>query len=74
MTLYERLRADETIKTYIREADNSLRALGFTEHSFAHVTRVAETAKNILTALDYSEHDRDLALVAGYLHDIGNLV
>ncbi|MGN1473139.1 MAG: HD domain-containing protein [Eubacteriales bacterium] len=74
MTLYERLRADETIKTYIREADNSLRALGFTEHSFAHVTRVAETAKNILTALDYSEHDRDLVLVAGYLHDIGNLV
>ena len=49
-------------------------ALGFTEHSFAHVTRVAETAKYILEELGYSQHEVELAMIAGYLHDIGNLV
>ena len=39
---YEKIRADEAIKTYITAADDSLRALGYTEHSFPHVCRVAE--------------------------------
>ena len=71
---YETIRADETIKTYISRADESLAALGYTEHSFARVTKVADTARYILETLGYSEHDIDLVQIAGYLHDIGNLV
>lgn len=74
MNLYERLKNDESIKTYITRADESLKVLGYTEHSFAHVTRVAETANYILKTMGYSEKDCELALAAGYLHDIGNLV
>jgi HD superfamily phosphodiesterase len=48
--------------------------LGFTEHSFAHVTHVAETAGYILGTLGYDERTIELAKIAGYLHDIGNLV
>ena len=44
MVTYEEIRKDEGIRTYIAEADASLLALGYTEHSFAHVTHVAETA------------------------------
>ena len=50
MSFYEKIKNNETIKTYIRKADESLAALGFTEHSFAHVTRVSEVAGNILAA------------------------
>lgn len=71
---YEELKHDETIKTYIRKADESLLALGFTEHSFAHMAKVSETAAYILTTLGYTEHEVELARIAGYLHDIGNLV
>ena len=74
MSFYEKIKNNETIKTYIKKADESLAALGFTEHSFAHVTRVSEVAGNILAALDYSEHDIENARIAGYLHDIGNMV
>lgn len=74
MSFYEKIKNNETIKTYIRKADESLAALGFTEHSFAHVTRVSEVAGNILAALGYSEHDIENARIAGYLHDIGNMV
>ena len=41
---YEEVRQDEAVKVYIAQADASMAALGFTEHSFAHVTRVAELA------------------------------
>ena len=52
----------------------SLSALGFTEHSFAHVTIVAEKAGYILQTLGYDKRLVELAKIAGYLHDIGNLV
>ena len=74
MITYESLKHNEEIRTYIRRADESLKALGFTEHSFAHVTRVSETAAGILTDLGYDAHDIELTKIAGYLHDIGNLV
>ena len=71
---YEQIRQDEAIKTYIRQADASLAALGYTEHSFAHVGRVAEMAGYILETMGYPERTVELAKIAGYLHDIGNLV
>ena len=74
MITFEELKKNETINTYIRRADESLIALGYTEHSFAHVTHVAETAAYILTTLGYDEHDVEMAKIAAYLHDIGNLV
>ncbi len=74
MITFDELRRREDIRTYITRADESLEALGYTEHSFAHVTRVAEEAGRLLSALGYSEHMVELARVAGFLHDIGNLV
>ena len=68
------VRKNEEINTYIRQADAALSALGYTEHSFAHVTMVAEKAGYILQTLGYSERNVELAKIAGYLHDIGNLV
>ena len=74
MITIEDLRNNEEVNTYIRMADKSLAALGFTEHSFPHVNHVAETAKYILETLDYSQREVELTQVAAYLHDIGNLV
>ncbi len=71
---YSDVRKNEEINTYIRQADIALSALGYTEHSFAHVTAVAEKAGYILQTLGYSERNVELAKIAGYLHDIGNLV
>lgn len=71
---FEEIKKNEKVNTYIRKADESLVALGYTEHSFAHVTKVASTARLILKELGYSEHEQELAAVAGYLHDIGNVV
>jgi len=74
MLTFKDVKNNETINTYIRQADKALVSLGFTEHSFAHVTKVAQTAAYILRKLGYNEHDIELVSIAGYLHDIGNLV
>ncbi len=74
MVTFEQIKSNEEIKTYIEMADRSLLALGYTEHSFAHVTTVATCASNILKNLGYDERTAELAKIAGYLHDIGNLV
>ena len=74
MLTFKDVKSNETIRTYIQRADESLIALGYTEHSFAHVTHVAETASYILKTLGYPARTVELVKIAGYLHDIGNLV
>ena len=74
MIIFEEIKNNEHIKTYIKKADESLIALGYTEHSFAHVTKVSEMAKEILLELGYSKREAELAQIAGYLHDIGNVI
>lgn len=62
------------IRTYVEQSDAALYSMGYTEHCYAHVLRVADLAYEILISLGYSERDAELASIAGYLHDIGNMV
>lgn len=71
---YEEIKKDEAIRTYIIRADESLCAIGLTEHSFPHLTIASEKAGYILKELGYPARTVELAKIAGYLHDIGNLV
>jgi len=74
MVTYKEVSSNEEIKSYIRQADASLGSMGYTEHSFAHVTRTATVAQNILSELGYDERTIELAKIAGFMHDIGNVV
>ena len=74
MITYEALKKNETVKTYIEAADATLGALGYTEHSYAHVGMAADRCKYILETLGYDARTVELAQMAAHLHDIGNLV
>lgn len=74
MITYNDIKHNESVGTYIRMADKSLEALGFTEHSFAHVGLVANRAEYILKSLGYDSHTVELAKIAAHMHDIGNIV
>ena len=71
---YDEIKYNKTIKCYIDQADKSLRSLGFTEHSYPHVTRCAHIAEMILLELGYTQREAELAKIAGYMHDVGNVV
>ena len=74
MLTFESIKNNESVKTYIKKADETLDKLGYTEHNFAHVLKVADTAMYIMRTLGYPQSDVELAGIAGYTHDIGNLV
>ncbi len=71
---YKYIRENADIMEYIRRADDELGALGYTEHSFAHVEKVAHAAGWLLTELGYGERTAELARIAGIMHDIGNVI
>jgi uncharacterized protein len=65
---------NETVNVFIQRGNESLGALGYTEHSFVHAKRTAGLAREILLKTGFSEHEAELAAIAGYMHDIGNAV
>lgn len=74
MITYEQIKDHPAVKVYIEESNRALGALGYTEHSFAHVTKVATVAGDLLEKLGYDAHTVELTRIAGYMHDIGNIV
>lgn len=74
MISYESIKKNEAVKIYIERADASLKALGYTEHSYAHVGTVAKRASELLSGLGYDDRLVELARIAAHLHDIGNVV
>lgn len=74
MLTFDQIEKDPEIREYIKKSDEFLSEIGYTEHSFAHVKKVALDAGNILTTLGYDEHMVELAKMAGYIHDIGNMI
>jgi len=70
----ENILANKDIHAYIETGNNNLSAIGFTEHGFAHAKRSSNYARNILTTLSYPQRTCELAAIAGYMHDIGNVI
>lgn len=71
---FESIVRNPQVHTYIEQGNAILGVIGFTEHGFAHARRSANYASNILKALGYDERTCELAAIAGYMHDIGNVV
>lgn len=71
---YQEIRNNEEVLEYLRKGNADLGVLGYTDHSEVHCSMVAERAAYILEMFGFSEHDRELAKIAGFMHDIGNAV
>jgi len=71
---YEALKQDEQVRSYIQAGNDTLKTMGFTEHSFTHLHYTAETAAMILKSLGHPDETAELAKIAGLLHDIGNMM
>jgi metal-dependent HD superfamily phosphatase/phosphodiesterase len=72
--LFHRMKNNHEINVYIKEQNRSMDAIGYTEHSFAHIGVVTERVGYILDTLGMDDHTIDLALTAAWMHDIGNIV
>lgn len=73
MVTLEDIKKDPVIDAFIRKGNKYLSVMGFTEHSYRHVSLVSSVARNIMERLGYSDRQAELAAIAGYIHDIGNV-
>ncbi len=74
MVTLDDVKSNSVLDSFIRKGNEFLGAMGFTEHSYRHVNLVSSISKNILDKLGYSKREAELASIAGYLHDLGNVV
>lgn len=70
----EDIKNNPIVSKFIESANDYLGTIGYTEHGIRHVSLVASIAENVLSHLDYPKRFQELAGIAGYLHDIGNVV
>ena len=71
---YEQITHHPEVLALLERGNENLGVLGFTDHSKAHCALVAERAGYILRKLGFSDHDEELAKIAGFMHDIGNAI
>jgi len=69
----EEVKAREDVQAYIRRGDQNMEAIGYTEHGFRHATIVSERARSIISSLGRDPREAELAAIAGFLHDMGNV-
>jgi metal-dependent HD superfamily phosphatase/phosphodiesterase len=70
----ETIKCCAPVPSYIQHADAFIEALGYTEHGERHASLVSNIAKNIMCHLNFTPRQAELAAIAGYLHDIGNMI
>lgn len=68
------IKKDPLVTAFIQKADEHLEAMGFTEHGFRHAGLVSNISQNILIRMGFPRRQAELAAIAGYLHDVGNIV
>ena len=71
---YKEIRKNKEVLAYLKKGNDNLGVLGFTDHSEVHCTVVAERAGMIMKKLGYSDQDVEVAKIAGFMHDIGNII
>lgn len=71
---YQQIKNHPEVLSLLKKGDDSLAVLGYTDHSVAHCALVAERAAYILRKTGHSEHEQELARIAGFMHDIGNAI
>lgn len=72
--MLEDVKKNEVVDSFIQAANDYLGAIGYTEHGYRHVSLVSSVAQSILVSLNYPKRLQELAAIAGYVHDIGNVV
>jgi metal-dependent HD superfamily phosphatase/phosphodiesterase len=72
--MVEDVERDAEVIALLRRANEQMAVLGYTEHGQRHARLVGNIAQNVLLWLGHPEREAELAGIAGYFHDIGNVI
>ena len=68
------VKENPVVNACIKHGDQHLAQIGYTDHGPKHVMLVSDRAMQVLSELGYSDREIEMAGIAGYIHDIGNVI
>jgi metal-dependent HD superfamily phosphatase/phosphodiesterase len=71
---FNKISKNHDILAMLKQLDEQLGIIGYTEHGIRHAKWVGRTAQKVLKILGKDKREAELAGIAGFMHDIGNLV
>lgn len=74
MITLEEVKNNDEVQAFVNASQRQLKELGYTEHSYRHISIVSKRTGDILKMLGFDEKTVELGKIAGYLHDIGNFI
>lgn len=74
MITLEDIKNNQAVQRYMLVGNEYIGTIGAIEHSISHADLVSHLSRHILTKLGFPQRQAELAAIAGYLHDIGNLI
>ncbi len=74
LVTFKEVKANPKVRKFIDGANEVMRAMGYTEHGHRHVGVVSSITRYILEQTDHDSRLVELGQIAGYLHDIGNVI
>lgn len=74
MITVQTLKDSPTVNDYLKIGNTYIGNMGALEHNVQHADLIADLCYEILDTLGYPQRESELGAIAGYLHDIGNLV
>lgn len=72
--LLKDVKANAKAMALIDGANDVMLAMGYTEHGHRHVGIVSSITRYIMDKLEMPQREIELGMIAGYLHDIGNVI
>jgi len=70
----EDIKKNLVVKTFIEKGNEHLGAMGYTDHGYLHISLVSRLSREIMLKLGYEERMAELAGIAGFMHDLGNVI
>lgn len=70
----KQIRESERITMMVTKANDCLSTMGYTDHGPRHVGYVSRIAGEILSKLEHPAERVELARIAGWTHDVGNMI
>lgn len=74
MITLETVKTSPILELYMQAGNQYIGNTGAIEHNMYHAELVSQLCRSILEQLGFPEREAEVGAIAGYLHDIGNLV
>ncbi len=74
MIILKEVQKNKEVLNFIKESDQALKTIGYTEHGLTHANLVSERAREIAKEIGLKKEEQEMCAISGFCHDMGNFL